>query len=83
VKITITEGARVVRTLEGTKNAGINRVWWNLAETPETGQQAGRGGGRGGFAQVRPGTYQVTLEAAGKKITKPLEVLRDEWLSER
>ena len=83
VKITISDGSRVVRTLEGTKNAGINRVWWNLTETPQPGQQAGRGGGRGGFAQVGPGVYEVTLEAGGKKITKPLEVLRDEWLSER
>ena len=83
VKITISDGSRTVRTLEGTKNAGINRVWWNLAETPQPGQQVGRGGGRGGFAQAAPGTYHVTLEANGKKITKPLEVLKDEWLSER
>ncbi|HWK08462.1 MAG TPA: hypothetical protein VNR64_00325, partial [Vicinamibacterales bacterium] len=83
VKITITDGSRVVRTLEGTKRAGINRVWWNLTEPPQPGQQAGRGGGRGGLAQVNPGVYQVTLEAAGKKITKPLEVLKDDWLSER
>jgi hypothetical protein len=83
VKITISEGSRVVRTLDGTKNAGINRVWWNLTETPQPGQQTGRGGGRGGFAQVTPGVYQVTIEAGGKKITKPMEVLKDEWLSER
>jgi hypothetical protein len=83
VKITISDGSRVVRTLDGTKNAGINRVWWNLTETPQPGQQTGRGGGRGGFAQVTPGVYQVTIEAGGKKITKPMEVLKDEWLSER
>jgi hypothetical protein len=85
VKISITDASGdVIRTLDGTKNAGINRVWWNLTPTPAAGQQ-GRGGfgGRGGFAQVEPGTYYVTLEAAGKKIRKPLEVQADQWLGER
>jgi hypothetical protein len=88
VKISIADATgRVVRTLDGTKTAGINRVWWNLAVPPPPGQaQAGRGGGgRGGFggAQAEPGVYQVTIETAGKKITKPLEVLQDRWLPER
>jgi hypothetical protein len=86
VKITITDVTNhVVRTLDGTKSAGINRVWWNLAPAPPAGAPAGGfGGGRGGFGTtVEPGTYMVTLETAGKKITKPLVVQQDRWLEER
>jgi photosystem II stability/assembly factor-like uncharacterized protein len=86
VKISIADvTGRVIRTLEGTKNAGINRVWWNLAPAPPAGAQPGGfGGGRGGFAAaVEPGTYMVTIEAAGKKITKSLVVEQDRWLDER
>jgi hypothetical protein len=58
---------------------------WNLAPQPAAGQPAGGfGGGRGGAAAaVEPGTYIVTLEVAGKKFTKPLQVLQDRWLNER
>jgi len=86
-KISIADvNGRVIATLTGPATPGIHRVIWNLAPTPAPGQQqAGRGGGggRGGFTAVEPGTYFVTLEAAGKKISKPLEVLQDRWLSER
>jgi len=87
VKITITDvNGRTIRTLEGPKTAGINRVMWNLAAQPAQGQgQAGfgGGGGRGGAGAVEPGTYVVTLEVAGKKFSKPLQVLQDRWLNER
>ncbi|HVZ20873.1 MAG TPA: hypothetical protein VG871_07420, partial [Vicinamibacterales bacterium] len=84
VKISIADvTGKVVRTLEGTKTAGINRVWWNLLPTPQPGRGGFGGFGRGGFAAVEPGTYMVTLEAAGKKITKPLVVEEDRWLNER
>ena len=72
----------MIRTLDGPKTAGINRVMWNLA--PAAGAGAGRrrvGGGRGGGGAVEPGTYIVTLEVGGKKITKPLQVLQDRWLT--
>ena len=87
VKITIADVAgRVVRNMDGTRRGGINRVTWNLAPNPPPGAQ-GRGfafGGRGGvITTVDPGTYMVTLEAAGKKITKPLIVEQDRWLGER
>jgi hypothetical protein len=87
VKISIADvNGRVVRTLDGPKTAGINRVTWNLAPAPAGGQQGafgGGGGGRGGGGAVEPGTYVVTLEVAGKKFTKPLQVLQDRWLNER
>ena len=75
------------RTIDGTKSAGINRVVWNLTPATAPGQQAGGfagfGGGRGGFGVVEPGTYLVTLEVGGKKLTKPVQVLQDRWLGER
>jgi hypothetical protein len=86
VKISIADvNGRVIRTLDGPKTAGINRVMWNLAPAPAAGQPGGGfGGGRGGAgAAVDPGTYVVTIEAAGKKLTKPLQVVQDRWLNER
>ena len=78
VTISIADGTgRVIRTLEGTRRAGLNRVLWNLTLTPQ-----GAGGlGRGGAGQTAaPGTYIVTLDVAGKKLTKPLAVLEDVWM---
>jgi hypothetical protein len=89
VKISIADvNGRVIRTLDGPKTAGINRVTWNLAPAPPAGQAAGGfggggGGGRGGGGAVEPGTYIVTLDVAGKKFTKPVQVLQDRWLNER
>jgi hypothetical protein len=87
VKITIADvNGRTIRTLDGTKDAGINRVTWNLAPTPPQGQAqgGGGGGGRGGFGgAVDPGTYIVTLTANGKTVTKPVTVLLDQWLPSR
>jgi hypothetical protein len=87
VKITIADATgKIVRDLDGAKQAGINRVLWNLAPNPPQGQQGGGGGGggRGGFAQaVEPGTYIVTVTAGGKTLAKPVTVMQDRWLGER
>jgi hypothetical protein len=89
VKITIADvNGRTIRTFDGPKTAGINRVMWNLAPQPPAGQGGGGfggGGGRGGGGggAVEPGTYIVTLDVAGKKFTKPVQVLQDRWLNER
>ena len=51
VKIQISNmRGEVVREMDGTKNAGMNRVSWNLAPGPPPGAAQGRGGegGRGG-----------------------------------
>jgi photosystem II stability/assembly factor-like uncharacterized protein len=88
-KITVADvNGRTIATLSGPATPGIHRVLWNLAPTPPPDQQqAGRGGfgggGRGGVAAAEPGSYVVTLEVAGKKLTKSLEVLPDRWLNER
>jgi hypothetical protein len=76
VKISIADvTGRVVRTLDGTRAAGINRVLWPLGGT----------GGRGAapVPAIEPGTYNITLTANGKTITKQATVLQDRWLSEK
>ncbi|HYM24601.1 MAG TPA: hypothetical protein VEU08_15395, partial [Vicinamibacterales bacterium] len=87
VKIAISDiNGRVLRNIDGTKQAGINRVLWNLAPNPPQNAdgRGGFGGGRGGVGQAVPeGTYLVTLEVGGKKLTKPVSVLADRWLEER
>jgi hypothetical protein len=87
VKISIADAqGKVVRTLDGSKNAGINRVTWNLASNPPQGGAGGfgGGGGRGGAPPaVEPGVYVVTLSVGGKTYTKSVNVLQDRWLGER
>jgi photosystem II stability/assembly factor-like uncharacterized protein len=83
VKITITDATgRVVRTLEGTGERGINRVLWNLTPDPAPGAGGGRGGGAGAAA-VPPGTYLVTLNVGSLALSKPVQVLEDRWLDQR
>ena len=56
VKISIADvNGRVIRTLDGPKTAGINRVMWNLAPAPPAGQPAAFGGGGGGWRARRRG----------------------------
>ena len=93
VRVRIYDGARLVRDITGTKNAGLNTVVWDLQRIirPRTAEdQAGRGGrgGRGGGAQSpnsaefilgpgAPGTYRVVLTAGGRTIEKTAVVMPD------
>jgi hypothetical protein len=73
VKITISDiTGREIRSIDGTKQAGLNRVQWNLA--PNGGGRGGRGfagGGGGRGAQpppVGPGSYLVKVTVGDKLI---------------
>jgi len=83
VRIQVTNtGGTVVREIVGTKNAGLNRVQWNLSPNPPQGAgggQGGRGGGGGGGRggggpqfinqqAVDAGTYIVKLLVGGKVV---------------
>jgi len=62
VKITIAdEAGTAIRTLDGTGNAGMNRVSWDMT------------GGRG--RAVVPGEYTVTVQAGGQKLVQKARVL--------
>lgn len=90
VKITIADiTGKIVRTLTGSKDPGVNRVQWNLrgeppprpAGAPPQGFGGGGGGGGfGGFAQgqpVAPGVYLVKLSVDGKELTTTVVVEED------
>lgn len=84
---------KTIRTINGTGNAGINRVTWDYRMTspippaaPGTGAGGpGGGGGGGGFGggaggigpRVDPGTYTVKITAGGKEATRTLVVEED------
>jgi photosystem II stability/assembly factor-like uncharacterized protein len=86
VKITIADvTGKAVRNLDGTRNAGLNRVQWNLMPNPppRPATGAGGGGGFGGPPPVEPGTYVVTISVNGQTLSKNVTVLKDEWLRAR
>lgn len=93
VRLTILDKEnKFVATLSASREAGLNRVYWNLregasmaaasiAETTEFGgfRFAGAFGG-GGFAAgpwVLPGEYKVVLDVNDQKIEKPVLVKED------
>jgi photosystem II stability/assembly factor-like uncharacterized protein len=93
VKITISDSTgRVVREMDGTKEAGLNRVQWNLGPNPVLGGRGGFGGfgggrgGRGGRGvpfvvgqnAVDPGTYVVKLAVGGKELMTAVQVEADD-----
>jgi photosystem II stability/assembly factor-like uncharacterized protein len=92
VKITISDLAgRVVREMDGTKEAGLNRVQWNLGPNQVAlpgrfggggGGGRGRGAGRGvpftSQNAVQPGTYVVKLAVGGKELMSTVKVDADD-----
>jgi hypothetical protein len=91
VKITISDSTgRVVREMDGTREAGLNRVQWNLAPNPVAGfgrggagaGRGGRGGGRGvpfvTTNAVEPGTYVIKLAVGGKELMTTVQVEADD-----
>jgi photosystem II stability/assembly factor-like uncharacterized protein len=88
VKIAVLDkSGKVIREINGAKEAGLNRVVWDLRHASpieiQPGQQGGGGGGGGGFfggargPRVAPGEYTVRLAAAGKQATGTVRVGED------
>ncbi|MGE5243704.1 MAG: sialidase [Betaproteobacteria bacterium] len=81
-----------VRTLRGTNQAGVNRVWWDLRSAPsepvrlrtspiyapwmKVGPEGRPAGGRMSLL-MPPGRYTVKLTADGESQSQPLVVLKD------
>ena len=85
VMITVSDGSgNTVREFEGPKEAGINRVAWDLRSNPpvempqdqRAGQASGFGRGLRG-TMVEPGTYTVKVTAGGSQASKPVLVEED------
>jgi photosystem II stability/assembly factor-like uncharacterized protein len=90
--VILDEQGQVVRTLVGTKAAGINRMWWDLESSPvstirlwtppleapwvRVGPEGRRLGG-GMTMLAPPGTYTVELSVDGEIYTQRLRVLKD------
>jgi len=74
LQITDAITGEVVRDLEATGAAGLNRAQWNLRANPQNENQ------NQGPA-VEPGTYRVTLQANGMELSALVEVLEDVWMS--
>ena len=70
-------GGEIVRTLEAENKRGLRSVTWDLRRaarsTAVEGQRRRYRGGR----RVPPGTYQVVLQADGRKWTQPLVIEGD------
>lgn len=70
VKLTITDqSGAVVRDLKGSKEAGLNRIVWDLRLTPPSLPQEGEGSGFFGAPRgprVQPGVYIVKVSAGDK-----------------
>ncbi len=87
VKLTISDySGRVVRTLDGPKTPGLNRVQWDLRGNPAAGsagaqQRGGGGGGRGGFGApaAEPGSYLLRLSTGGKDYTTRIVIEADDF----
>lgn len=81
VKISIKNSAgEVVREIEGTNAAGINRITWDLRysapKMEDTGRMSGYLRARGG-PFVLPGKYYVSLKFAEQEMMKLVEVAGD------
>ena len=72
IQITDVVTGDVVRDLQGTTTAGLNRVQWNLRANPEN-QNNNQG------PEVGSGIYRITLLANGMDQSALLEVLEDAW----
>lgn len=82
-----------VRTLDGTKRQGINRVWWDLRGDPsveiklrttpryadwvDLGKERWRSGGGQLEILQPPGRYTIVLEVNGDEHRQQLQVLKD------
>ena len=68
VRAEILDGDDVIRTLQGSRDHGVNRVRWDFR------REAGEDGPR---VVALPGTYTVRVRVGDTEVTKPLEVRQD------
>lgn len=77
VRMTIHDAAgQTVASVAPRREAGVNRVVWNLRHEPLAPRPGARGSGPAG-PRVVPGTYTVRLTVDGRAYDRPLEVRED------
>jgi hypothetical protein len=83
VNIVVTDfrGTEVAR-LKGGTAAGINTVVWSMRVQAAAGARGGGGRGGSSLDQLQPlGTYLVTLEVGGQKLTQPARITKTQgWV---
>ncbi len=82
VKVTILDkSGKVVREGPGVKEAGINRMGWDLRHGQPVPPQQGQGGGGGGFIprgpRVQPGEYTIRISVGENHVSKTVRVEDD------
>lgn len=83
VKVTISDAAgKQLRELKGPKEAGVNRIAWDLRHEPPVRPEPGQGGGGGFFGPPRgpfvpPGTYTVKVTLGSFSQTRTVAVEED------
>ena len=86
VRITVSDAVTgaVFRDLEGTREAGMNRVQWNLRGNAPPSPPGGMGRGRPPQpALAVAGPYRVTLTVNGREYSRVLVVEEDLWMDQR
>ena len=87
------ETGQSIKAIQGTKNLGLNRVWWNLRCEPlkrlklrtsplyaphiKVGPEGWRPRGRSITFRVAPGTYTVKLTVNEQEFSQKLKVKKD------
>jgi hypothetical protein len=72
VKVAVLDSAgKVIRETSGGKNAGLNRIVWDLRVAGPEGVNEGRG------PFVLPGKYTIRLSAGGHDVTRVIDVEHD------
>ena len=81
-RITILDGSgRVLQTMNGPAEAGLNRAVWglreNVCDVPRPGPRRGGARGSGAGPRVLPGQYRVRVEALGERAEETFTVRLD------
>jgi len=79
VAVTIAdEGGTLVRTLTGPGTSGLHAVQWDLTSaSADTTRRMPTPSETAALRWVAPGSYTVTLEAAGRRVTKDVRVVTE------
>ncbi len=73
------DDGEVIRTLSGPGDRGLHRVAWPLDRDEPRPRELGGPTDPGELRRVRPGTFEVTLEAGEAELTETV-VVKEGWV---